>query len=90
MPERWNWVDWTAITLVIIGALNWGLIGFFGIDLIAGIFGGGFQNTFATGPRIIYAIVGLAGLWAIYSAYKVSRMQSRLPAAERERMRRAA
>ncbi len=47
--------------LVIIGAINWGLIGFFQFDLVAAIFGG--QT--AVLSRIIYALVGLAGLWCI-------------------------
>ena len=47
--------------LVIIGAINWGLIGFFQFDLVAAIFGG--QG--AVVSRIIYALVGLAGLWCI-------------------------
>lgn len=50
-----------AMILVIIGAINWGLIGFFQFDLIAAIFGG----QAAIVSRIIYALVGLAGLWAI-------------------------
>ena len=50
-----------AIILVIIGAINWGLIGFFQFDLVAAIFGG--QG--AVVSRIIYALVGLAGLWSI-------------------------
>lgn len=50
-----------AMILVIIGAINWGLIGFFQFDLVAAIFGG--QN--AVVSRIIYALVGLAGLWCI-------------------------
>jgi len=50
-----------AMILVIIGAINWGLIGFFQFDLVAAIFGG--QS--AVVSRIIYALVGLAGLWCI-------------------------
>jgi len=50
-----------AMILVIIGAINWGLIGFFQFDLVADIFGG--QS--AVVSRIIYALVGLAGLWCI-------------------------
>ena len=50
-----------AMILVIIGAINWGLIGFFQFDLVAAIFGG--QS--AVISRIIYALVGLAGLWCI-------------------------
>lgn len=47
-----------ALVLVIIGAVNWGLIGFFQFDLIAAIFGG--QD--APLSRIIYGLVGIAGL----------------------------
>ncbi len=50
-----------AMILVIIGAINWGFIGFFQFDLVAAIFGG--QSAIVS--RIIYALVGLAGLWAI-------------------------
>lgn len=50
-----------ALVLVIIGALNWGLIGFFKFDLVASIFGG--QTTAFS--RLIYALVGLAGLISI-------------------------
>lgn len=48
-----------ALVLVIIGALNWGLIGLFQFDLIATLFGVGML------PRIILGIVGIAGLWCI-------------------------
>ncbi|MFC4404812.1 DUF378 domain-containing protein [Gracilibacillus xinjiangensis] len=52
-----------ALVLVIIGALNWGLIGLFQFDLVATIFGGGSQEgVFA---RIIYTVVGIAGLISI-------------------------
>lgn len=50
-----------ALILVIIGAINWGLIGFFRFDLVAAIFGG--QT--AAFSRIIYALVGLAGIVSI-------------------------
>lgn len=50
-----------AQVLVIIGALNWGLIGFFNFDLVAAIFGG--QDS--VWSRIIYSLVGLSGLLAI-------------------------
>lgn len=54
-------MDTVALILSIIGSINWGLIGFFQFDLVAWIFGG--QN--AVGSRIVYALVGLAGLWCI-------------------------
>lgn len=53
-------LDYIALTLVIIGAINWGLIGFLGFDLIRVIFG---DMTMVS--RIIYAIVGIAGLYAL-------------------------
>ena len=54
-------IDKTALTLAIIGALNWGSIGLFGYDVIGHIFGG----QMATVSRIIYALVGLAGVWCV-------------------------
>ncbi len=54
-------LDRLALILVIIGALNWGLIGFFRYDLIASIFGG--QDILAS--RIIYSLVGLSGIYRI-------------------------
>ncbi|MDD2215221.1 MAG: DUF378 domain-containing protein [Eubacteriales bacterium] len=60
-----------VLVLVIIGAINWGLIGFFQYDLIAAIFGG----QYATISRILYALVGLAGLYAISFFFKRSRQK---------------
>jgi uncharacterized membrane protein YuzA (DUF378 family) len=50
-----------ALVLVIVGAINWGLIGFFKYDLVSSLFGG----TFSALSRIIFAVVGIAGLIAI-------------------------
>lgn len=54
-------LDRIALILVIIGALNWLLVGVLGLDLVATIFGG--QG--AVISRIIYTLVGVAGIWAI-------------------------
>lgn len=54
-------MDKLALALVIIGALNWGCIGIFGFDVVGSLFGG--QG--AVLSRIIFTIVGLAGIWAI-------------------------
>lgn len=56
-------LDYTLLTLVIIGAINWGLIGFFRFDLVAFLFG-----DMSWLSRIIYAVVGISGLYLI-SAY---------------------
>jgi uncharacterized protein len=50
-----------ALILVIIGAINWGLWGFFQFDFVAWLFGG----ASTTVSRVIYAIIGLAGLWSL-------------------------
>lgn len=49
-----------ALLLVIIGAINWGLIGFFQFDLVASIFG-----TMSLFSRVIYSIIGICGLYSI-------------------------
>lgn len=54
-------ITWLAQLLVIIGAINWGLIGFFNFDLVAAIFGG--PNSLFS--RVVYGLVGIAGLIAI-------------------------
>ncbi|QUH20526.1 DUF378 domain-containing protein [Alkaliphilus sp. B6464] len=54
-------MDRLALLLVIIGALNWGLIGLFRFDLVASLFGG--QEALLS--RIIYSLVGLAGIYCI-------------------------
>ncbi len=59
-------MDKAALTLTIIGAVNWGLISLFRFDLVAWIFGG--QT--ATLSRIVYGIVFLAGLWCITLLFK--------------------
>ena len=51
-----------ALVLVIIGGINWGLVGLFQFDLVAAIFGG--QD--ATLARVVYVLVGLAAIYAIY------------------------
>lgn len=54
-------LDRLALVLVVIGALNWLLVGIFQYDLVANLFGG--QDSFLS--RIIYSVVGLAGLYSI-------------------------
>ena len=54
-------LDRIALILTVIGALNWGSIGLFQFDCVAWLFGG--QDNIVS--RIIYVVVGLAGLWCI-------------------------
>ncbi|MCR5837956.1 MAG: DUF378 domain-containing protein [Lachnospiraceae bacterium] len=53
-------LDYTALAVVIIGAINWGLIGFLEFDLVAFLFG-----NFSWLSRIIYAVVGICGLYSL-------------------------
>lgn len=58
-----NVLDWIALVLVLVGGLNWGLVGFFDFDLVAKIFG-----DMSTLSRIIYSLVGLSAVYLALSA----------------------
>lgn len=53
-------IDTIALILIIIGAINWGLVGIFNFNLVEAIFGG-----LSVITRIIYTLVGISGLWGI-------------------------
>ena len=53
-------LDSAALILIIVGAINWGLIGFFQFDLVATLFGD--MTAFS---RIVYALIGIAGLYSL-------------------------
>lgn len=63
-------LDCTALTISIIGALNWGLIGFFDFNLVASLFG---SMTWIS--RIIYALVGLSGLYLVTFYARTGRVE---------------
>ena len=63
-------MDILALALSIIGCLNWGLVGIFQFDLVAWLFGG--QGALLS--RIIYTVVGLAGLWTISFLFRRGRL----------------
>ena len=54
-------MDIVSLVLVIVGALNWGSIGIFGVDAIGSLLGGQLSVL----SRIIYTVVGIAGIWCI-------------------------
>ena len=60
MSSTMKIIDTIALILIIVGALNWGLIGIFNFNLVETITGG--FNAFA---RIIYTLVGISGVWGI-------------------------
>lgn len=61
-------LDWITLILVIVGALNWGLVGIFNFDLVAGIFG-----TMTALSRIIYTLVGISGIYWLLMAGKLKK-----------------
>ena len=65
--RRLDGIDWVAITLTVIGAINWGLIGLFKWNLVDTLFG-----TYSMISRIVYTLVGVSGLYLIYTASKMS------------------
>lgn len=70
-----NVIDWIAWILVIIGALNWGLVGIFNWNLVNAIFG-----DMSVLSRIIYSLVGISGLWMIYTGAKCCRKEQKTSA----------
>ena len=69
--RRFNALDWIAMILLIVGGLNWGLVGLADFDLVAAIFGEG--STFS---RLVYILVGLAALFCLYTTTKMGRRSS--------------
>lgn len=61
-------LHWIALVLVIIGAINWGLVGLFQFDLVAALFGG----QAAPLSRLIYILVGLAGIVVAFTSAVVT------------------
>ena len=63
-------MDILALALSIIGCLNWGLVGIFQFDLVAWLFGGS-DSLFS---RIVYTVIGLAGLWCVSFLFRRNRI----------------
>ena len=64
-------LDYTALTLVIIGAINWGLIGLFRLDLVGLLFG---NMTWLS--RVVYTLVGISGMYLLSLYGRVTEMGS--------------
>lgn len=61
-------IDWIAIILVIVGGLNWGLVGIFSFDLVATIFG-----AMTIISRIVYILVGISAVYMIFFLAKLKK-----------------
>lgn len=71
MEKNLNFLDWITLILVIIGGLNWALIGLFSFDLVASIFG-----DMSAVSRVVYVLVGLSALYLIFVLPKLSKKDS--------------
>lgn len=66
--SRMSAMDWVAMLFLIVGGLNWGLVGLFDFNLVAALFG-----EMSAISRVVYVIVGLSALYAIYTSSKMAR-----------------
>lgn len=64
-------IDRIALALVIVGGLNWGCVGLFGLDLVAALFGG----SAAVLSRVVYILVCLAALWCVTLFFREDRAE---------------
>ncbi len=69
--SRISTADWIAMALMIVGGINWGLVGLFNFDLIAFLFG---EQSLIS--RLIYVAVGMAALYALYLGSKMANEQT--------------
>ncbi|WP_151637616.1 DUF378 domain-containing protein [Noviherbaspirillum aerium] len=65
--KRMKPIEWIPMLLLIVGGINWGLVGLFDIDLVAMIFGPGSGIS-----RVVYALVGLSALYSLYLSTRMS------------------
>jgi uncharacterized membrane protein YuzA (DUF378 family) len=61
-------LDYIAMTLLIVGGLNWAAVGLFDVDVVASLFGAG-----SPASRLVYVLVGLSALYSIWTAMKMGR-----------------
>jgi uncharacterized membrane protein YuzA (DUF378 family) len=66
--NKLNGVDWIALILLIIGGLNWALVGIFSFDVVAAIFG-----DMSVVSRIVYVLVGLSAIYILFSLGKLAK-----------------
>lgn len=65
---KFNAVDWIAYVLVLVGALNWGLVGLFDFNLVETLFG-----DMTTLARIVYSLVGVSALYLVLTVGKLAK-----------------
>jgi len=75
---KMNSLDWLFLVLLIVGGLNWALVGLFEFDLVAAIVGADFGEVTAV-SRIIYILVGLSALYMLFRPMMKSQPKSMPP-----------
>jgi len=68
MMKNLSALDWVAVVLLVVGGLNWGLIGLLKLDVVAALFG-----DMTAVSRIVYILVGLAAVYLIVTANRLAR-----------------
>lgn len=71
--KKLNALDWIALALLIVGGINWGLVGLFQFDLVATLFGG--QDSLIS--RIIYVLVGLSAVYIAVDSFQFAKRPAR-------------
>ena len=71
-----NWLSKVALILVIVGALNWLLVGLFQWELVTALLGGETMRTASMLSRIVYTLVGLSGLYCLTFLFGDNRVRS--------------
>jgi uncharacterized membrane protein YuzA (DUF378 family) len=61
-------LDYIAMALLIIGGLNWAMVGLFDVDVVASLFGAG-----SPASRLVYVLVGISAVYSIWTAMKMGR-----------------
>ena len=69
--KKLNAIDWIVVVLVIIGALNWGVVSIFNVDVLMPIFG--------SAARLVYGLIGIAGIYMIFTAMKFGKTSMAAP-----------
>ena len=84
--KRTGW-KWIVFALPIIGAINWGLIGIFNWNLVDAIFGGGVVEETSTASRVVYTLVGLAGVAVLLLLPKEREVRRQVTTGEKATLR---
>ena len=64
---KFNAIDWLALVLIIVGGLNWGLVGAFHFNLVDALFG---ESSLLA--RVVYLLVGVSAVYMVYAAVKIA------------------